>query len=417
MSSTCTLQGFCDASTGAYASVVYIKIEANNGSSVAAKTSVSPLGKQTIPRLELLSALLLAKLVVSVRTAIEPEISISGTTCFTDSKVALYWIRGTDKEWKLFVQKRVNEIRRLLPFDCWRHCPGKENPADIPSQGITPLEVAKSTLWLHGPAWLTDSTLQGEEEDVLAMPEESLEEMKSKDRKLFHSMLVSSGKLASNLGQVIACDDFSSLQRLLRVTAYVMKGFIDVLKYRIKKLDVQPVNELTARDLTRSEILWAKEAQMTLTKEKKTTPGPGNLTYSSAYRCKGRLGNADVSLTTRHHILLSKHHHFAVLVVRSAHERVKHNGVKETLAEIRARYWIVKGRHFARLLLHKCVMCRKFDGVPHRVPPPPPLPDFRVNPEPPFTYTGVDFAGPLYVKASQQQGLFVYLLRSSSSSP
>ena len=60
MSSTCTLQGFCDASTGAYAAVVYIKIEANNGSSVkfvAAKTRVSPLGKQTFPRLELLSAL------------------------------------------------------------------------------------------------------------------------------------------------------------------------------------------------------------------------------------------------------------------------------------------------------------------------------------------------------------------------
>ena len=109
----------------------------------------------------------------------------------------------------------------------------------------------------------------------------------------------------------------------------------------------------------------------------------------------------DIPLATRHPILISKHHHFTVLVVRSAHERVKHNGVKETLSEIRARYWIVKGRHFVRLLLHKCVMCRKFDGVPHHVPPPPPLPDFRVNPEPPFTYTGVDFAGPLYVKTSQ----------------
>ena len=100
------------------------------------------------------------------------------------------------------------------------------------------------------------------------MPEESLEEMKSKDRKLFHSMLVSSGEPASNLGKIIACDNFSSLQRLLRVTAYVMK-FVNILKYKIKKLEEQPAMELTAHDLTRSEILWVKDAQRALTKEKK----------------------------------------------------------------------------------------------------------------------------------------------------
>ena len=31
------------------------------------------------------------------------------------------------------------------------------------------------------------------------------------------------------------------------------------------------------------------------------------------------------------------------------------------------------------------------------MPPPPPLPTFRVKEEPPFSYTGVDFAGPLHV--------------------
>ena len=125
--SVCSLQGFCDASMGAYAAVVYLKIEAESGNSVrfvASKTRVSPVGKQTIPRLELLSALLLAKLVGAVTTALESEITLSSITCFTDSKAALYWIRGSDKEWKAFVQNRVNEIRRLVPGDSWRHCPG-----------------------------------------------------------------------------------------------------------------------------------------------------------------------------------------------------------------------------------------------------------------------------------------------------
>ena len=44
------------------------------------------------------------------------------------------------------------------------------------------------------------------------------------------------------------------------------------------------------------------------------------------------------------------------------------------------------------------MICRKLEGRPYQAPPPPPLPEFRVKECSPFTYTGVDFAGPLYVK-------------------
>ena len=60
---SCTLCGFCDASLKAYAGVVYLLLETEFGFSVkfvAAKTRVSPLKEQTIPRLELLSTLLLS---------------------------------------------------------------------------------------------------------------------------------------------------------------------------------------------------------------------------------------------------------------------------------------------------------------------------------------------------------------------
>ncbi len=56
-----TLQGFCDASARAYAAVVYLRAETAMGRSVsfvAAKTRVAPITEQTIPRLELLAALL-----------------------------------------------------------------------------------------------------------------------------------------------------------------------------------------------------------------------------------------------------------------------------------------------------------------------------------------------------------------------
>ena len=52
--------------------------------------------------------------------------------CFTDSQVALFWIKGVEKEWKPFVQHRVEEIPKLTSVHCWSHCAGKNNPADIP---------------------------------------------------------------------------------------------------------------------------------------------------------------------------------------------------------------------------------------------------------------------------------------------
>ena len=121
------LCGFCDSSLKAYAAVVYVRVETAYGcqvSFVASKTRVPLLKQQTIPRLELLSALLLARLLSNVTQALQEEVWLSQPCCFTDSIVALYWITGVDKSWKPLVQNRVLEIRRLLLPGRWMHCSG-----------------------------------------------------------------------------------------------------------------------------------------------------------------------------------------------------------------------------------------------------------------------------------------------------
>ena len=108
-------------------------------------------------------------------------------------------------------------------------------------------------------------------------------------------------------------------------------------------------------------------------------------------------------------ILLHKGHHLTRLLVKDAHHRVLHDGVAETLAEFRFTYWLVKGRQFVRSVIHSCVICRKLEGKPCQGNAPPPLPSFRMQQSRPFQATGVDFAGPLYVKSSNAGSTKVWL--------
>ena len=134
---------------------------------VVSKTRVAPLQTQTIPRLELLPALLLSRLVVSVSSSLQSTLSQLKVQCYVDSQIALYWTHGTNREWKPFVRNRVNEIRRNVLPSLWSHCPGISNPADLPSQGLTTLEVTVNQHWRQGPEWLYADVPWVEPEPVL----------------------------------------------------------------------------------------------------------------------------------------------------------------------------------------------------------------------------------------------------------
>ena len=396
----CSLIGFCDASAGAYAAVVYLRVEGSAGTTVnfvVSKTRVSPVNKTSIPRLELLSTLLLARLISSVSVALEADIQSQPHRCFSDSKVALFWIKGVTKEWKPWVRNRVNEVRRIVPAEYWNHCLGIENPADIPSRGITPTELARCKLWRYGPDWLIQRNLVLEE-DSCDIPEECLKEIKGT-----HCYVTHTSQTTLDLDKIISYKNFCHLQRLLRVTGYILR-FVERCKSRTRVSEMIET-ELTAEEVTKAETLWVKELQRELLKHKDFPNWKMQFDLfleGEVWRCRGRLGNSDIPYTAKHPILLTKSHHLAVLIVQDAHERVMHNGVKETLTEIRSKYWIIKGRQFVRQVIHKCIICRKLEGLPCALPPPPPLPNFRVTEQPPFMYTGVDFAGPLYIKT---QGL------------
>jgi len=87
--------------------------------------------------------------------ALETVIDVQMGSCFTDSKVVLFWIKGEGKQWKQFVHNRVTEIRALVPAaQHWLHCVGRDNPADLLSCGASPKQLETSLVWKHGIDWL-----------------------------------------------------------------------------------------------------------------------------------------------------------------------------------------------------------------------------------------------------------------------
>ena len=66
------------------------------------------------------------------------------------------------------------------------------------------------------------------------------------------------------------------------------------------------------------------------------------LQVKKAERGLGTRLNADIPYLKKHSVLLSRKHPLMSLIMKSAHEIVEQNEMKETLTEIRAKYWTVK---------------------------------------------------------------------------
>ena len=94
----------------------------------------------------------------------------------------------------------------------------------------------------------------------------------------------------------------------------------------------------------------------------------------------------------------------ATLVLRHVHAfELRHAGGRDhTWCHVTERYWIPKGRRLISKMLHNCMICKWIRARPdrHRVPAAP-LPFYRVpkaERKQPFSVTGMDAAGPFFVK-------------------
>jgi len=205
---------FCDASQRAYGAALYIRSCMVDNSVVhlaCSKNRLAPVKTVTLPQLELLAALVGARLLHYICQA--TRIDITEATLWTDSTVALGWIRQDPNRWKTFVCNRVTEIQSYTTPSQWRQCAGKDNPADLLSRGVTAEQLKAIDVWWRGPSWLTQP--QQHWPPNTSSVEVSLSEGKGS---------------ANHPVKLLDPTRYSSYWKLLRVTAWILRFLQIVLR-------------------------------------------------------------------------------------------------------------------------------------------------------------------------------------------
>ncbi|UYV63688.1 hypothetical protein LAZ67_2005308 [Cordylochernes scorpioides] len=246
---TWTLHVFMDSSNAAFAACAYLRSGFPGSVQVQllmARSRVAPMKNTTIPRLELVACEIGSRLAVHIKSMMEFEdIPI---TLWTDSTTVLAWIKR-DMNWSVFVAGRVKKIRQNSSITDWRHVPGKENPADIPSRGASISQLI-TTRWWEGPVWLKKE----EQFWTQSVEKESIEEVNSELRKavVTHCNIEKRDMLAK-------ITQFSNYHKILRMVAH-WRRFLDWLQRKRS-------NKITKGPITMEEMTLAEEKVIRLVQQ------------------------------------------------------------------------------------------------------------------------------------------------------
>ena len=185
-------------------------------------------------------------------------------------------------------------------------------------------------------------------------------------------------------------DRFSTLQKLLRVSAYVLRF---VYNYKQSDRNLRHTGQLLPTDIDEVLQAWihcaqrvsfpvefsalqssTKNCRLPLIQQLKLF-----IDKHSIIRCSGRIHNAQVDTETKFPCLLPKKHPLTTLIVHHIHKTHLHTGVNATVTSLRENYWIPSARQVVKSILQRCVTCRRVIGKPYSRPEPPPLPSVQTR--------------------------------------
>jgi len=261
---------------------------------------------------------------------------------------------------------------------------------------VTPRELQDKVLWWNGPHWLAEEENQWVQHAAPLIPEDQMPEKRP----------IKLALVATNHFDALS-KAYSSWRRLVSAVAWILR-FIRYLK---AKKTVHDPKFLTVSELKDAEMVILRQVQAEcFSKEITALERQNEVLRSSKIKnlCPflkdgmllvgGRLEHATIPTQQRHPTVLPADHHVTKLIFEDRHRELLHCGPQLLLAEVRRRFWPLKGRLMAHSVTQKCVRCVR---ARPRFPQPmmAPLPKEIVQFSRPFTVTGVDIAGPLIIRS------------------
>ncbi|KAK0155195.1 hypothetical protein N1851_002466 [Merluccius polli] len=124
---------------------------------------------------------------------------------------------------------------------------------------------------------------------------------------------------------------------------------------------------------------------------------------SGLIRVGGRLRqSSDLPPDAIHPVVLDPAHPITKLIIKDCDDHLHHPGPESFFAELRRRYWILRGREAVWKHQHRCPKCQQSRAKPI-IPQMADLPLARLRLcKPPFYSTGVDCFGPYTVKIGRR---------------
>ncbi|XP_018368261.1 PREDICTED: uncharacterized protein LOC108764467, partial [Trachymyrmex cornetzi] len=310
----------------------------------------------------------------------------------------LYWIRAVNKKLPVFVAHRVGDIQDSTAVEDWRHVQGKENPADLISRGASIKDSMDSQIWWNGPQWLHQKNLPEERCKQIDYDEERLE---NRDKSKIVAMTVC--KNSSPF------EKYSSFNKRIRIAATCLRFVHNCKGEKARGPITVDEMERAERSLVRREQEIAFSEEINRLKKDKAISQQSCLKFLNPFldkdrllRVGGRLRHAQLSSDIKHPIVLPHHSRITELIIEHEHLRNLHAGADATLAAVRQKYWPIRARGTVRKLLRGCIKCfRSKPRFSEQLMGD--LPMHRVTPSRPFSSTGVDFCGPIYIREGSRK--------------
>ena len=372
---------FSDGSQQAYGSCIYVRWKLSNGSFesnlVMAKNRLAPVKSMTIPRIELMGAVMACRLRATIVREMDYE--FSEFLHIVDSQIVFDQIHKDSYKFGVFVANRIAEVQNTTQLTDWAWTESHNNVADLVTR---PMKIDQlDGKWKHGPDYLrrdvSEWPIKKELRSTEVLPDEIIKSC------------VSTISICKE--EVIDVKRFSVLNKLLRVTSIIIKML------KIQSFRVIP-SSITSDDTQHSLNWWILTSQKVYHdwQNQLKRLGP-SLTQEGIVVVGRRIsGWLKDNWDRENLIVLPARSDFTKLVVRDVHEE-NHDGIDVTVSKVRRQYWIPGLYRLVKAIKKSCYECRILDkklstqvmGV---------LPDDRLKPSPPFYTTGCDLFGPIQIK-------------------